>query len=144
MPADCRGYQPETGRKRRDTSRKGVSEWDGFTLLLPQRWKLPALVGLKMFSRKKNLANLLLFTGGFALSYLFLYLSLDFLDMSIAYAVWMGLGTAGAVTINMIFFGESPQTVPDRERRTDYHRRRRTQNGFIKIQIKIQKTHISS
>lgn len=27
--------------------------------------------------------------------------------MSIAYAVWMGLGTAGAVTINMIFFGES-------------------------------------
>lgn len=56
---------------------------------------------------KKNLANLLLFTGGFALSYLFLYLSLDFLDMSIAYAVWMGLGTAGAVTINMIFFGES-------------------------------------
>lgn len=56
---------------------------------------------------KKDLANLLLFTGGFALSYLFLYLSLDFLDMSIAYAVWMGLGTAGAVTINMIFFGES-------------------------------------
>ena len=69
--------------------------------------EIAGVVGLKMFSRKKNLANLLLFTGGFALSYLFLYLSLDFLDMSIAYAVWMGLGTAGAVTINMIFFGES-------------------------------------
>ena len=27
--------------------------------------------------------------------------------MSIAYAVWMGLGTAGAVLVNMIFFGES-------------------------------------
>ena len=65
--------------------------------------EIAGVVGLKMFSRKKNLANLLLFT----LSYLFLYLSLDFLDMSIAYAVWMGLGTAGAVTINMIFFGES-------------------------------------
>lgn len=69
--------------------------------------EIAGVVGLKMFSRKKNLANLLLFTGGFALSYLFLYLSLDFLDMSIAYAVWMGLGTAGTVTINMIFFGES-------------------------------------
>lgn len=49
--------------------------------------EIAGVVGLKMFSRKKNLANLLLFTGGFALSYLFLYLSLDFLDMSIAYAV---------------------------------------------------------
>lgn len=56
---------------------------------------------------KKEFGQSALFTGGFALSYLFLYLSLDFLDMSIAYAVWMGLGTAGAVTINMIFFGES-------------------------------------
>ena len=27
--------------------------------------------------------------------------------MSIAYAVWMGLGTAGAVIVNMMFFGES-------------------------------------
>ena len=34
-------------------------------------------------------------------------MALDFLDMSIAYAVWMGLGTAGAVIVNMIFFGES-------------------------------------
>ena len=73
--------------------------------------EIAGVVGLKMFSRKKNLANLLLFTGGFALSYHFLR--------------------------------RKPQTVPDRERRTDYHRRRRTQNGFIK-QIKIQKTHISS
>ena len=29
------------------------------------------------------------------------------LDMSTAYAVWTGLGTAGAVGMNMIFFGES-------------------------------------
>ena len=42
--------------------------------------EIAGVVGLKMFSRKKNLANLLLFTGGFALSYLFLYLSLDFMD----------------------------------------------------------------
>ena len=70
--------------------------------------EIAGVVGLKMFSRKKNLANLLFVYRRFCpLSYLFLYLSLDFLDMSIAYAVWMGLGTAGAVTINMIFFGES-------------------------------------
>ncbi|MDV2687410.1 SMR family transporter, partial [Alkalihalophilus lindianensis] len=27
--------------------------------------------------------------------------------LSIAYTVWIGIGTAGAVLINMIFFGES-------------------------------------
>ena len=65
------------------------------------------VVGLKLFSRRKSLFNLALFSGGFALSYLFLYFSLAYLDMSIAYAAWMGLGTAGAVIINMVFFGES-------------------------------------
>ena len=69
--------------------------------------EIAGVVGLKMFSRKKNLANLLLFFGGFVFSFLFLYLSLEFLDMSFAYAVWMCLGTAGAVTINLFFFGES-------------------------------------
>lgn len=69
--------------------------------------EIAGVVGLKMFSRQKTLINLLLFTGGFAFSYLLLYMALDFLDMSIAYAVWMGLGTAGAVIVNMIFFGES-------------------------------------
>ena len=65
------------------------------------------VVGLKLFSRRKSLFNLALFSGGFALSYLFLYFSLAYLDMSIAYAAWMGLGTAGAVIINMVFLGES-------------------------------------
>lgn len=65
------------------------------------------VIGLKLFSRQKNLTNLTLFASGFALSYLFLYFSLTYLDMSIAYATWMGLGTAGAVIVNMIFFGES-------------------------------------
>ena len=49
------------------------------------------VVGLKLFSRRKSLFNLALFSGGFALSYLFLYFSLAYLDMSIAYAAWMGL-----------------------------------------------------
>ena len=65
------------------------------------------VVGLKLFSRRKSLFNLALLSGGFTLSYLFLYFSLAYLDMSIAYAAWMGLGTAGAVIINIVFFGES-------------------------------------
>lgn len=65
------------------------------------------VVGLKLFSRRKSLFNLALFSGGFTLSYLFLYFSLAYLDMSIAYAAWMGLGTAGAVIINMVFLARA-------------------------------------
>ena len=76
-------------------------------ILVASTVEVIGVIGLKLFSQQKNLFSLLLFISGFALSYLFLYFSLNYLDMSIAYAVWMGLGTAGAVLVNMIFFGES-------------------------------------
>lgn len=65
------------------------------------------VIGLKKFSEKKNVLNALLYAGGFAVSFTFLYFSFKFLQVSTAYAVWIGIGTAGAVVINMIFFGES-------------------------------------
>ena len=71
-------------------------------VLIASSLEISGVIGLKLFSQKKNLPNLVLFASGFALSYLFLYFALDYLDMSIAYAVWMGLGTAGAVIVNMI------------------------------------------
>ena len=76
-------------------------------VLIASSLEISGVIGLKLFSQKKNLPNLVLFASGFALAYLFLYFALDYLDMSIAYAVWMGLGTAGAVIVNMMFFGES-------------------------------------
>ncbi len=78
-----------------------------FYVLAAATLEIIGVVGLKLFSRKKTAFSLCLFAGGFVLSYLFLYQSLTYLNMSIAYAVWMGLGTAGAVLVNMIFFGES-------------------------------------
>jgi paired small multidrug resistance pump len=63
--------------------------------------------GLKMYSQRKNLRNGTLYIGGFGASFVFLYTSFHYLQVSIAYAVWVGIGTAGAVLINMLLFGES-------------------------------------
>jgi paired small multidrug resistance pump len=63
--------------------------------------------GLKLYSQRKNLPNGVLYLGGFGASFAFLYMSFHYLQMSIAYAVWIGIGTAGAVAVNMFFFGES-------------------------------------
>ena len=69
--------------------------------------ELVGVVGLTKFSKKRNVLNGLLYVGGFGVSFAFLYFSFKFLQVSTAYAVWIGIGTAGAVLINMIFFGES-------------------------------------
>ncbi|WNF37440.1 multidrug efflux SMR transporter [Bacillaceae bacterium IKA-2] len=69
--------------------------------------EIVGVVGLKLYSQVKNLRHVGIFIGGFTLSLALLYQSFNYLQLSIAYAVWIGLGTAGAVIINMIFFGES-------------------------------------
>ncbi|GAC43277.1 DMT family transporter [Paenibacillus popilliae] len=69
--------------------------------------EITGVVGLKLFSQKKNIRNGALFVGGFALSFALLYQAFGYLQLSIAYAVWIGIGTAGAVLMNMIFFEES-------------------------------------
>lgn len=65
------------------------------------------VIGLKKFSLRRSGGHLLMFSAGFAASFALLYRAFDYLPMSTAYAVWIGLGTAAAVVVNMLFFGES-------------------------------------
>ena len=63
-------------------------------------------IGLKKISSFPTGRNLLLFTGGFLFSFALLYTSFQYLAVSAAYAVWIGLGTTGTVLVNMFFFHE--------------------------------------
>ncbi|GIN58783.1 QacE family quaternary ammonium compound efflux SMR transporter [Lederbergia ruris] len=63
-------------------------------------------MGLKMYSQKKTWKSGSLYLGGFGASFVFLYSAFHYLQVSVAYAVWIGIGTAGAVLVNMIFFDE--------------------------------------
>lgn len=76
-------------------------------VLLAATAELIGVIGLKKYSSKNSFTAFLFYFGGFGLSFYFLYESFNFLQVSTAYAVWVGIGTAGAVLINMIFFGES-------------------------------------
>lgn len=69
--------------------------------------ELVGVVGLNKYSEQKTVSNAILFGGGFGAAFAFLYMSFNYLQVSTAYAVWIGIGTAGAVLINMLFFGES-------------------------------------
>ncbi|MGN7455161.1 DMT family transporter [Paenibacillus pasadenensis] len=69
--------------------------------------ELAGVVGLNRFTERKTLQNGLWFICGFAASFALLYASFQHLQLSVAYTVWVGLGTSLAVIVNMLFFGES-------------------------------------
>lgn len=69
--------------------------------------EIAGTIGLKLYSQQKTIKHGLLYIGGFGASFIFLYESFNFLQVSVSYAVWIGIGTAGAVLLNMILFGES-------------------------------------
>lgn len=76
-------------------------------VLLASVFEIGGVVGLKLFSQKSTFLNGVLYIGGFSTSLGVLLLSFSFLQVSVAYAMWVGIGTAGAVLVNMFFFGES-------------------------------------
>lgn len=65
------------------------------------------VIGLNKFNEEKTISHTALFYGGFGGAFLFLYASFAYLQISVAYAVWIGIGTAAAVVINMAFYNES-------------------------------------
>ncbi|KOS62294.1 QacE family quaternary ammonium compound efflux SMR transporter [Lysinibacillus agricola] len=78
-----------------------------FLVLLAAISEIIGVVGLRFYSQEKTIRNLLIYVGGFGMSFVLLYASFNYLQLSIAYVVWIGIGTVGAVLVNIIFFGES-------------------------------------
>jgi paired small multidrug resistance pump len=76
-------------------------------VLLAAISEIIGVVGLRFYSQKRNIRNLLIYVGGFGMSFVLLYASFNYLQLSIAYVVWIGIGTVGAVLVNIIFFNES-------------------------------------
>ncbi|WP_312129888.1 DMT family transporter [Lysinibacillus capsici] len=76
-------------------------------IILAALSEIIGVIGLRFYSQQKTLRNLILYIGGFGVSFALLYASFNYLQLSIAYVVWVGIGTVGAVLVNIIFFGES-------------------------------------
>ncbi|MFJ3390661.1 MULTISPECIES: DMT family transporter [unclassified Lysinibacillus] len=76
-------------------------------VLLAAISEIVGVVGLRFYSQEKNIRNLSIYLGGFGMSFMLLYASFNYLQLSIAYVIWVGIGTVGAVLVNIIFFGES-------------------------------------
>jgi|SRR5690625_1095671 len=65
------------------------------------------VIGIKKVSEKGSFFTYLLLIGGFAVSLTLLRLALETIPLSIAYAVWTGIGTVGATVVGILMFNES-------------------------------------
>ena len=54
----------------------------------------------------KKRANFILLLGNFALSLTLLSYAMQTIAMSVAYAIWTGIGAIGAVVVGVVFEGE--------------------------------------
>lgn len=76
-------------------------------VLLAATAEIIGVIGLRFYSQKKTVWNIILFIGGFGSSLALLYASFNYLQLSIAYVVWIGIGTVGGLLVNIVFFGEA-------------------------------------
>jgi len=65
------------------------------------------VMSINLYLRNKNIARLLLIVLSFAGGFFFLSLAMRSIQLGTAYAVWTGLGAAGAVLMGILFFKES-------------------------------------
>lgn len=76
-------------------------------LVIASLGEIFGVMSINLYIQSKSLSRLLLIIVTFTFGFIFLALAMRDIPMGTAYAIWTGLGAAGAVLMGAIFFGES-------------------------------------
>ncbi len=83
-------------------------EW--FVLILAGLFEMLAVMMMNQWHHDKAKLSLILMIASFAASFVFLSIALKALPMSLAYAIWTGIGAAGGALIGILIYNESKNT----------------------------------
>lgn len=75
-------------------------------LIIAGLFEIVGVIGIKKVTTDNNWTNNIILIGGFIISLQFLTMALQEIQLSIAYAVWTGIGTLGAAVVGILFFKE--------------------------------------
>ncbi|KXY47797.1 multidrug resistance protein SMR [Bacillus cereus] len=75
-------------------------------LIIAGLFEIVGVIGIKKVAKDNNWTNNIILIGGFIISFHFLTMALQEIQLSIAYAVWTGIGTIGAAVVGILFFKE--------------------------------------
>ena len=84
-----------------------MAEIAWFYLLLASVGEILGVMSINRFIQKKTFLRLLVLIVSFSGGFFFLSIAMRTIPMGTAYAIWTGLGAAGAVLLGIVFFGES-------------------------------------
>ena len=70
-------------------------------------FEIVGVIGMNVVARAKTPRSFATLFIGFVFSFTLLNLSLQTLPMGVSYAVWTGIGAAGATLVGMLLFKES-------------------------------------
>lgn len=76
-------------------------------LIIASLGEILGVASINLYLQKRSLGRLLLIVLTFSFGFLFLALAMQEIQMGTAYAIWTGLGAAGAVLMGIFFFKES-------------------------------------
>ena len=76
-------------------------------LVIASLGEIFGVISINLYIQKKSISRLILIVVTFTFGFIFLALAMRDIPMSTAYAIWTGLGAAGAVLMGALFFGES-------------------------------------
>ncbi|CAM4222491.1 DMT family transporter [Lederbergia lenta] len=76
-------------------------------LVIASLGEIFGVMSINIYLRKKTWGRLLLIVLTFGTGFIFLSLAMQEIPLGTAYAIWTGLGAAGAVIMGIIFFSES-------------------------------------
>ena len=64
-------------------------------LIIAGLFEIVGVIGIKKVAKNNSWTNNIILIGGFIISFQFLTMALQEIQLSIAYAVWTGIGTLG-------------------------------------------------
>ncbi|WP_284141567.1 MULTISPECIES: multidrug efflux SMR transporter [unclassified Virgibacillus] len=76
-------------------------------LIIASFGEIFGVIGINYYLQRKTFQRLLFVILPFGVGFVFLSMAMQEIPLGTAYAIWTGLGAAGAVLMGMIFFKES-------------------------------------
>ena len=76
-------------------------------LIIASFGEILGVMSINLYLRKKNFGWLLMIILTMGLGFVFLSMAMKEIPLGTAYAIWTGLGAAGAVIMGILFFKES-------------------------------------
>ncbi|TQS70636.1 multidrug efflux SMR transporter [Ornithinibacillus gellani] len=76
-------------------------------LIIASFGEIFGVMGINLYLQKKSLPRLGILIITFGFGFVFLSMAMQSIPLGTAYAIWTGLGAAGAVIMGILFFNES-------------------------------------